>query len=106
MAGVSVEPESQTLLANSTMEIPGVVAAGVPGAGGNDALFVLYIRGVDSGNEPHGDVVRNRIENLWKNWSYSHRIDEDLGSAIVVCPLLARHVRFGDGLIETDDLSW
>jgi len=105
-AGVPVEPESQTVLANSTMEIPGVVAAGVPGAGGNDALFVLYIRGVDSGNEPHDDVVRDRIGTLWKDWSYSHKIGEDLGSTIVVCPLLARHVRFGDGLIETDNLSW
>jgi phosphomevalonate kinase len=106
MAGVSVEPESQTLLANSTMEIPGVIAAGVPGAGGNDALFVLYIKGVDCDAEAD-NVVKDRIEQLWKDWSFSNGREqkEERGSTIVVCPLRVRHVRFGHGLIETD-LAW
>ena len=43
-AGVPVEPDSQTALADATMKLPGVVAAGVPGAGGYDALFVIYVK--------------------------------------------------------------
>lgn len=40
-AGVGIEPESQTQLCDATAELPGVVAAGVPGAGGVDAIFAL-----------------------------------------------------------------
>jgi phosphomevalonate kinase len=40
-AGVGIEPEAQTLLCDATAELPGVVAAGVPGAGGVDAIFAL-----------------------------------------------------------------
>lgn len=40
-AGVGIEPEAQTALCDATMALPGVVAAAVPGAGGNDAIFAL-----------------------------------------------------------------
>ena len=40
-AGVGIEPETQTALCDATMALPGVVAAAVPGAGGNDAIFAL-----------------------------------------------------------------
>ncbi|GAX20939.1 phosphomevalonate kinase [Fistulifera solaris] len=42
-AGVPVEPDEQTTLADATSAVPGVVAALVPGAGGYDALACLYI---------------------------------------------------------------
>ena len=42
-AGVGVQPDSQTLLISETEKIPGVLGAGVPGAGGEDAVFALTV---------------------------------------------------------------
>ncbi|KAG9131607.1 hypothetical protein Leryth_015143 [Lithospermum erythrorhizon] len=42
-AGIPIEPESQTRLLDSTMNIEGVLLAGVPGAGGFDAVFVVTL---------------------------------------------------------------
>lgn len=43
-AGVEIEPRFQTRIADATEQLAGVICAGVPGAGGCDALFALYIR--------------------------------------------------------------
>ncbi|KAJ9537548.1 hypothetical protein OSB04_030281 [Centaurea solstitialis] len=58
-AGIPIEPESQTQLLDATMNMPGVLLAGVPGAGGFDAVFAVTLG--DSGN------------NLAKAWS-SHNV--------------------------------
>ncbi|KAI3692188.1 hypothetical protein L6452_31999 [Arctium lappa] len=58
-AGIPIEPESQTQLLDATMNMPGVLLAGVPGAGGFDAVFAVTLG--DSGN------------NLAKVWS-SHNV--------------------------------
>lgn len=42
-AGVPIEPESQTQLLDATMNMKGVLLAGVPGAGGFDAIFVVTL---------------------------------------------------------------
>ncbi|PRP88868.1 hypothetical protein PROFUN_00336 [Planoprotostelium fungivorum] len=42
-AAVDIEPSSQRQLADDTMTIPGVLIAGVPGAGGYDAVFALLL---------------------------------------------------------------
>ncbi|XP_030511456.2 phosphomevalonate kinase, peroxisomal [Rhodamnia argentea] len=42
-AGVPIEPESQTRLLDATMGIEGVLLAGVPGAGGFDAIFAVTL---------------------------------------------------------------
>lgn len=42
-AGVPIEPREQGALADATLRLPGVLAAGVPGAGGHDALFALVL---------------------------------------------------------------
>nr|ABY27562.2 phosphomevalonate kinase [Arnebia euchroma] len=42
-AGIPIEPESQTLLLDSTMNMEGVLLAGVPGAGGFDAVFAVTL---------------------------------------------------------------
>ncbi|XP_010540730.1 PREDICTED: phosphomevalonate kinase-like [Tarenaya hassleriana] len=47
-AGVPIEPESQTQLLDSTMSGEGVLLAGVPGAGGFDAIFAVTLG--DSGS--------------------------------------------------------
>nr|GEV07535.1 phosphomevalonate kinase, peroxisomal [Tanacetum cinerariifolium] len=58
-AGIPIEPESQTQLLDATMNMPGVLLAGVPGAGGFDAVFAVTLG--DSGN------------NLINAWS-SHKV--------------------------------
>lgn len=63
LAKVPIEPPAQTTLANSTCEIPGVLAAGVPGAGGYDALFAIVLE-----LESRQTNVRENVENLWVNW--------------------------------------
>lgn len=42
-AGIPIEPESQTRLLDSTMKMEGVLLAGVPGAGGFDAVFAVTL---------------------------------------------------------------
>eukprot|EP01040_Poterioochromonas_malhamensis_P007562 gene7562-8164_t len=41
LSSVEIEPDSQTALLDATLLIPGVLAAGIPGAGGHDAIFQL-----------------------------------------------------------------
>ena len=65
-AGVDIEPDSQTALSDATDAIPGVLCAGVPGAGGVDAIFCIV-----------SHAARGAVELLWSQWH---------GSA--VCPLL------------------
>ena len=61
-AGVPVEPPPQTQLADATLAVPGIVAAGVPGAGGYDALFAVCITGAGLGG------VRDAVEAAWLGW--------------------------------------
>lgn len=98
-ANVPIEPDNQTKLANATMKLPGVIAAGVPGAGGYDALFVLYVKGEETA-DGISDKVRDEIGDLWKTLS-------DTDDEAVVCPLNARAAGYGgeNGLSVTD-LGW
>ena len=43
MQYVQIEPESQTRLLDATMNLEGVLLAGVPGAGGYDAVFAVTL---------------------------------------------------------------
>lgn len=45
---MQIEPESQTKLLDATMNMEGVLLAGVPGAGGFDAVFAVTLG--DSGS--------------------------------------------------------
>ena len=78
LAQVPVEPDEQTNLANATMELPGVVASLVPGAGGYDALVVVYVNTTQ---------VRDQICKLWTNYK-----------PLAVCPLAVQFAPYGDGL--------
>ncbi|KAL7529647.1 hypothetical protein ACHAXR_003071 [Thalassiosira sp. AJA248-18] len=95
-AGVPVEPDEQSALADATMKLPGVVAAGVPGAGGYDALFVIYVKGPET-NDGTSDLVRDQIGNLWREMSTEN-------NETVVCPLSVRAAG-SDGLCSTK-LDW
>lgn len=44
---MQIEPESQTQLLDATMNMEGVLLAGVPGAGGFDAVFAIILGGAD-----------------------------------------------------------
>ncbi|KAE9047644.1 hypothetical protein PR003_g971 [Phytophthora rubi] len=70
-AGVPIEPPEQTAILDATLAIPGVLVAGVPGAGGYDAICVVVL---------HESALR-AVEDLWVQWPSSHP-----GS--IICPLL------------------
>ncbi|KAJ3105843.1 phosphomevalonate kinase [Phlyctochytrium planicorne] len=61
-AGVPIEPPEQTRLLDACMNVPGVILAGVPGAGGFDAIFVLYV-------ESKILSPRDNIERVWSSWT-------------------------------------
>jgi len=73
-AGVGIEPESQSALADRTESLPGVLCAGVPGAGGNDAIFAIVL----------SLAARENVERVWSQWETSLR-GKTYGT--VVCPL-------------------
>eukprot|EP00943_MAST-04B_sp_MAST-4B-sp1_P004194 g4194.t1 len=54
-AGVPIEPREQTLLCNSTMELPGVLSCSVPGAGGHDAIVAIVL----------GENALKNVEEHW-----------------------------------------
>ncbi len=68
-AGVEIEPDEQSALADATMNIEGVLAAGVPGAGGQDALFAIVL----------SSCSRHSVEQLWSTWG---------SGSLLVCPLI------------------
>lgn len=55
IVNLQIEPPSQTALLDATMEMDGVLLAGVPGAGGFDAVFAITI----------GSTVRDKLELEW-----------------------------------------
>ncbi|CAO2819690.1 unnamed protein product [Amaranthus hypochondriacus] len=57
-AGVPIEPDSQTRLLDATMDMEGVLLAGIPGAGGFDAVFALTL----------GDSS-SKLANAWSSFN-------------------------------------
>jgi phosphomevalonate kinase len=58
-AGVEIEPAEQTVLCDFTENLPGVLVCGVPGAGGNDAIFAILLH----------DSVTNSVEKSWREFA-------------------------------------
>ncbi|CAN6486614.1 unnamed protein product [Victoria cruziana] len=56
-ACVPIEPESQTKLLDATMGMEGVLLAGVPGAGGFDAVFAITL----------GESARSSVSQAWSS---------------------------------------
>ena len=75
-AGVGIEPESQTLLADATELLPGVFCAGVPGAGGVDAVFAITL----------SFGARANVEAMWASWGERDAHTQSIKT--VVCPLM------------------
>ncbi|CAM9091981.1 unnamed protein product [Ascophyllum nodosum] len=66
-AGVPIEPAVQTKLVDATCALPGVLCAGVPGAGGVDAVFAVVV---------HPNAAAG-VKDLWASWS----LGEDKGAS-------------------------
>jgi phosphomevalonate kinase len=79
-AGVPVEPDEQTMLADATSAIHGAVCCVVPGAGGYDALACLY---------EGGEATKEKIGDLWANWNHN---------GTKICPLAVEAESAGGGL--------
>ncbi|GBC09345.1 hypothetical protein RclHR1_08790006 [Rhizophagus clarus] len=58
LSQVPIEPPKQTKLLDACNEIPGIIMAGVPGAGGYDAIFCIGL----------GNTFSSQIEKLWDSW--------------------------------------
>jgi phosphomevalonate kinase len=82
-ADVPIEPDSQTHLLDACLEVEGVIIAGVPGAGGYDAIFCVIC---DDGDGD--DSTLKKLVDMWEQREER------------VCPLLAREE--SDGLLLED----
>lgn len=94
-AGVEIEPPSQTLLADKTETLPGVLCAGVPGAGGNDAIFAITL----------SSKARSGVEEMWSQWGSGPELG--VGAGCVVCPLLLNaEGGLNSGVRSELDIQW
>ncbi|CAO3642840.1 unnamed protein product [Cunninghamella blakesleeana] len=57
--GVPIEPSEQTQLLDQCMEVPGTIMAGVPGAGGYDAIFCIVL----------SEEAKDGVHKIWEQWS-------------------------------------
>ncbi|RUS15435.1 ribosomal protein S5 domain 2-type protein [Endogone sp. FLAS-F59071] len=81
---VPVEPEEQTRLLDACLAVPGVVMAGVPGAGGYDAIFCIVLS---------ADAARE-VERVWQSWT-----------EMSVGPLLAQEDFVGARVEKVEDVA-
>lgn len=72
-SSVPIEPETQTSLLDATLKINGVLIAGVPGAGGYDAIFCII---ADDGEDTFSTF--HQLLHVWEQ------------REVRVCPLLAK----------------
>lgn len=56
---VPIEPQEQTELLDACMQVPGVIMAGVPGAGGYDAIFCIVL----------SEESKTQVRQVWKSWT-------------------------------------
>jgi phosphomevalonate kinase len=56
---VPIEPPEQSRLLDACMAVPGIIMAGVPGAGGYDAIFCIALSEEGSA----------QVEQVWQSWS-------------------------------------
>jgi phosphomevalonate kinase len=82
-SSVPIEPETQTALLDASLQVNGVLIAGVPGAGGYDAIFCIIA--------DDGDDVGSAFHQLLSVWEKREAR---------VCPLLAREANMGIRLEE------
>lgn len=84
LAGAPLEPPEQTRLLDASQARPGVLAGGVPGAGGYDAIWLFVLDGTEG--------VTDAVEAVWAAWT-----------EMDVCPLAAAESRRGGLIVEDLD---
>lgn len=67
LSGAAIEPDVQTQVCDATMALPGVLLAGVPGAGGMDALFAVAL----------GATAQAAVQELWASRGISPLLLEE-----------------------------
>ncbi|GAA5961348.1 hypothetical protein JCM3765_004382 [Sporobolomyces pararoseus] len=68
-SNVPIEPPSQSKLLNAISEIDGVVGAGVPGAGGYDAIWVLCLTPSSSAESTsNSSTPLEKVQDLLTSW--------------------------------------
>ncbi|CAM9769070.1 unnamed protein product, partial [Phaeothamnion confervicola] len=114
-AGVGIEPPQQTRLLDTTAGLPGVLCAGVPGAGGADAVFAIVVH----------ESAAAGVHELWAGWNKGSNaraagptaagsVGEGGGGSdaaaadMSVCPLLLMTAGSGPeaGVAVNGDLAW
>eukprot|EP00752_Nemacystus_decipiens_P017941 g16082.t1 len=97
-AGVPIEPPVQTKLVDATLALPGVMCAGVPGAGGVDAVFAIVV---------HPDA-EDGVRDLWASWRIESADTKGESEGAVVCPLLLTASEGGrkGGIVCTKQMAW
>ncbi|KAI9483232.1 MAG: Phosphomevalonate kinase [Benjaminiella poitrasii] len=80
---VPIEPEEQTRLLDASTNLPGVVMAGVPGAGGYDAIFCIVL----------SEKSKQKVYNVWESWK-----------ELNIGPLLSRADSHGVTSVKLDDV--
>ncbi|OMJ18230.1 putative phosphomevalonate kinase [Smittium culicis] len=91
LSGVPIEPDQQTYLINECLLNPGVAMAGVPGAGGFDAIYCIVI----------GD--RNR-HLLFSSAVFTRNSSSSSGNSINVSPLTCKQgPANNDGCVLVDE---
>lgn len=93
-----IEPPGQTKLVDATSALPGVLCAGVPGAGGVDAVFAIVV---------HPDA-ENGVRDLWASWLVESADTKSEDGEAVVCPLLltASEGATQGGIVSTQKMAW
>ncbi|CCF51256.1 hypothetical protein NDA11_005423 [Ustilago hordei] len=78
-AGVPIEPpEIGSLIKKISDEVPGVVGGSIPGAGGFDAFYIIYLKSSESPLE------------MSQLWQQIHHVKEKAESKLTLGPLLSR----------------
>lgn len=83
---------------DATSTLPGVLCAGVPGAGGVDAVFAIVV---------HPDA-EDGVRDLWASWQVGGADTESEGEGATVCPLLLTASEGGleGGIVSSRTLAW
>ncbi|KAI9027180.1 phosphomevalonate kinase [Phycomyces nitens] len=82
-SNVHIEPVEQTELLDACLQVKGTVLAGVPGAGGYDAIFCIVL----------SEKAKQEVHQVWKGWS-----------ALSVGPLLSKEDSQGVTLVKLADV--
>ena len=95
-AGVEIEPPAQTILADKTEALKGVLSSGVPGAGGNDAIFAIVL----------SNDARSLVEGMWSEYGTGTGTASQGVATTIVCPLMLNAENGLEGGVRLEKMEW